>query len=35
YGAEQLRDLLLKSGFSRVTFKRLFFGAAAIHMAVK
>jgi demethylmenaquinone methyltransferase/2-methoxy-6-polyprenyl-1,4-benzoquinol methylase len=35
YGAEELRDLLLKSGFSKVTFKRLFFGAAAIHVAVK
>jgi demethylmenaquinone methyltransferase / 2-methoxy-6-polyprenyl-1,4-benzoquinol methylase len=35
YGAEALRDLLLKSGFSEVTFKRLFFGAAAIHVAVK
>ncbi len=35
YGAEELRDLLLKSGFSEVTFKRLFFGAAAIHVAVK
>jgi demethylmenaquinone methyltransferase/2-methoxy-6-polyprenyl-1,4-benzoquinol methylase len=35
YGAEALRDLLLKSGFSKVTFKRLFFGAAAIHMAEK
>jgi demethylmenaquinone methyltransferase/2-methoxy-6-polyprenyl-1,4-benzoquinol methylase len=35
YGAEELRDLLLKSGFGHVTFKRLFFGAAAIHVAVK
>lgn len=35
YGAEELRDLLIKSGFSKVTFKRLFFGAAAIHVAVK
>jgi demethylmenaquinone methyltransferase / 2-methoxy-6-polyprenyl-1,4-benzoquinol methylase len=35
YGAEELRDLLLKSGFSQVTFKRLFFGAAAIHVAIK
>jgi demethylmenaquinone methyltransferase/2-methoxy-6-polyprenyl-1,4-benzoquinol methylase len=35
YGAEELRDLLLKSGFEKVTFKRLFFGAAAIHVAVK
>jgi demethylmenaquinone methyltransferase/2-methoxy-6-polyprenyl-1,4-benzoquinol methylase len=35
YGAEALRDLLLSSGFSKVTFKRLFFGAAAIHVAVK
>jgi demethylmenaquinone methyltransferase/2-methoxy-6-polyprenyl-1,4-benzoquinol methylase len=35
YNAEELRDLLLKSGFANVTFKRLFFGAAAIHVAVK
>ncbi|MDD4924755.1 MAG: ubiquinone/menaquinone biosynthesis methyltransferase [Dehalococcoidales bacterium] len=35
YGAEELRDLLLKSGFEKVTFKRLFFGAAAIHVAEK
>jgi demethylmenaquinone methyltransferase/2-methoxy-6-polyprenyl-1,4-benzoquinol methylase len=35
YNAEDLRDLLLKSGFSTVTFKRLFFGAAAIHVAEK
>ena len=35
YGAEELTDLLLKSGFTRVTFKRLFFGAAAIHIAAK
>ena len=35
YGAEELRDLLLQSGFSKVTFKRLFFGAAAIHVAEK
>jgi demethylmenaquinone methyltransferase/2-methoxy-6-polyprenyl-1,4-benzoquinol methylase len=35
YGAEELSDLLLRSGFSAVTFKRLFVGAAAIHVAVK
>ncbi len=35
YKAEELRDLLLKSGFSKLTFKRLFFGAAAIHVAEK
>jgi len=35
YGAEELRDLLLQSGFAKVTFKRLFFGAAAIHVAEK
>jgi demethylmenaquinone methyltransferase/2-methoxy-6-polyprenyl-1,4-benzoquinol methylase len=35
YTAEELRAILLKSGFSKVSFKRLFFGAAAIHIAVK
>lgn len=35
YSAEELRDLLLKTGFCTVTFRRLFFGAAAVHVAVK
>jgi demethylmenaquinone methyltransferase/2-methoxy-6-polyprenyl-1,4-benzoquinol methylase len=35
YGAEELRRVLTESGFSRVSFRRLFLGAAAIHVAVK
>jgi demethylmenaquinone methyltransferase/2-methoxy-6-polyprenyl-1,4-benzoquinol methylase len=35
YNAEELRDLLLEAGFSRVSFARLFWGAAAVHVAVK
>jgi len=35
FQAEEAAGYLLKSGFSRVTFRRLFFGAAAIHVAVK
>ncbi|MDD5288110.1 MAG: bifunctional demethylmenaquinone methyltransferase/2-methoxy-6-polyprenyl-1,4-benzoquinol methylase UbiE [Dehalococcoidales bacterium] len=35
YTAEELGDLLIKSGFSKVTVKRLLFGATAIHVAVK
>jgi demethylmenaquinone methyltransferase / 2-methoxy-6-polyprenyl-1,4-benzoquinol methylase len=35
YAAEELRNLLLNSGFSKVSFQRLFFGATAIHVAVK
>lgn len=35
YNAEELRDLLLEAGFSRVTFARLFWGAAAVHVAIK
>jgi demethylmenaquinone methyltransferase/2-methoxy-6-polyprenyl-1,4-benzoquinol methylase len=35
YTADELKDLLLKSGFSRVSFQRLFCGAAAIHIAIK
>jgi demethylmenaquinone methyltransferase/2-methoxy-6-polyprenyl-1,4-benzoquinol methylase len=35
YTAEELADLLVKAGFTKVTVKRLFFGAAAIHVAVK
>jgi demethylmenaquinone methyltransferase/2-methoxy-6-polyprenyl-1,4-benzoquinol methylase len=35
YSAEELHDLLIKFGFSSVEFKHLFFGAAAIHKAIK
>jgi demethylmenaquinone methyltransferase/2-methoxy-6-polyprenyl-1,4-benzoquinol methylase len=35
YTAEELSDLLVKAGFSKVTVKRLLFGATAIHVAVK
>lgn len=35
YSPEELRELLLKTGFKIVTFRRLFFGAAAIHVAIK
>ncbi len=35
YTAEELANLLVKAGFKSAEFKRLFFGAAAIHRAVK
>jgi demethylmenaquinone methyltransferase/2-methoxy-6-polyprenyl-1,4-benzoquinol methylase len=35
YTAEELSDLLVKVGFSRVSIKRLLFGATAIHVAIK
>jgi demethylmenaquinone methyltransferase / 2-methoxy-6-polyprenyl-1,4-benzoquinol methylase len=35
YSAPELKNLLLKTGFSNVDFKSLFFGAVAIHIAVK
>ena len=35
YSAEELSDLLVKAGFKTVTFKRLMFGATAIHVATK
>jgi demethylmenaquinone methyltransferase / 2-methoxy-6-polyprenyl-1,4-benzoquinol methylase len=35
YSAEEVCDLFLKSGFRKATFKRLFFGAAAIYVATK
>jgi demethylmenaquinone methyltransferase/2-methoxy-6-polyprenyl-1,4-benzoquinol methylase len=35
YMAEELVDLLVNAGFKQVTVKRLLFGAAAIHLAVK
>jgi demethylmenaquinone methyltransferase/2-methoxy-6-polyprenyl-1,4-benzoquinol methylase len=35
YGAEGLSGLLRQAGFRTVGFRRLFFGAAAIHTAFK
>lgn len=35
YTAEELSDLLVNAGFSKVSIRRLLFGATAIHMAVK
>ena len=35
YTSEELADLLAKAGFNAVSVKRLFFGATAIHVAVK
>lgn len=35
YNAPELASLLAKAGFSQITFKRLFFGACAIHVAIK
>lgn len=35
YGAEALADLLRQAGFRRVGYRRLFFGVAAIHTAIK
>jgi demethylmenaquinone methyltransferase/2-methoxy-6-polyprenyl-1,4-benzoquinol methylase len=35
YSAGELKDMLLAAGFGKVFFRRLFFGAAAIHVAVK
>jgi demethylmenaquinone methyltransferase/2-methoxy-6-polyprenyl-1,4-benzoquinol methylase len=35
YSPEELKKLLEAAGFSRVSFRRLFFGAAAIHVAIK
>ncbi len=35
YSANELVDLLVKAGFKSAEFKRLFFGAAAIHKATK
>jgi demethylmenaquinone methyltransferase / 2-methoxy-6-polyprenyl-1,4-benzoquinol methylase len=35
YAAEELAGILREAGFSRVTFRRLLFGAAAYHVAVK
>lgn len=35
YNADELKSLLLEAGFSQVSYRQLFFGAAAIHVAVK
>jgi demethylmenaquinone methyltransferase/2-methoxy-6-polyprenyl-1,4-benzoquinol methylase len=35
YTGDELKKLLLRAGFSRVTYRPLFFGAAGIHAAVK
>lgn len=35
YRAEELRNLLLSAGFAAVTWRQLFFGAAALHTATK
>jgi len=35
YNAEELRALLLEAGFGRVSFVPLFWGAAAVHVAIK
>jgi len=35
YGAEELAQIMREAGFDSVSFKRLMFGAAAIHQAIK
>lgn len=35
YGAEELAQIMREAGFDEVSFKRLLFGAAAIHQAIK
>ena len=35
YAAEELADIMHKAGFKKVTFKKLLFGAAAIHQGTK
>jgi demethylmenaquinone methyltransferase / 2-methoxy-6-polyprenyl-1,4-benzoquinol methylase len=35
YSAQELKTMLLQNGFNKVEFKRYFFGAAALHIAVK
>jgi demethylmenaquinone methyltransferase / 2-methoxy-6-polyprenyl-1,4-benzoquinol methylase len=35
YNAKELSKILLEAGFKKATFHRLFFGAAAIHKAIK
>lgn len=35
YTAEEVKEMLLAAGFRQVSFRRFFFGAAALHIAVK
>jgi demethylmenaquinone methyltransferase/2-methoxy-6-polyprenyl-1,4-benzoquinol methylase len=35
YSAEEFAEIIKEAGFSEVTFKRMFFGVSAIHIAVK
>ena len=35
YTSQEIRDMLVKSGFSRIDYHPLFFGAAGIHVAAK
>jgi len=35
YTAEEVKEMLLEAGFREVSFRRLFFGAACLHVAVK
>jgi demethylmenaquinone methyltransferase/2-methoxy-6-polyprenyl-1,4-benzoquinol methylase len=35
YGPDELNDIMQAAGFEKVTYQRLFFGAAAIHRGVK
>lgn len=35
YSPEELREKLLRAGFSKVSFRRLLFGAVSIHAAIK
>ena len=35
YSALEIKQMLLNAGFSKVSYRHLFFGAAAIHMAVR
>lgn len=35
YTPEALQELLLNTGFGKVSYRRLFFGAAALHTAIK
>jgi demethylmenaquinone methyltransferase/2-methoxy-6-polyprenyl-1,4-benzoquinol methylase len=35
YSADELKQILLKAGFRRVYFRRLFFGVVGIHTAIK
>jgi len=35
YTPDQVRDLLITAGFSKISYRPLFFGAAGIHVAIK